>query len=71
MREDKVSGLTCYTGRTSHSVGHQSSDTQHMYCTAHRPPQELEPPKQEEQFNSSKNLKKKNAINSSAVLLQY
>lgn len=56
MREDKVSGLTCYTGRTSHSGGHQSSDIQHMYCTAHRPPQELEPPKQEEQFNSSKNV---------------
>lgn len=40
-------GLTCCTGHTSHSGGHQSSDTQHMWCTAHRPPQEPEPPKPE------------------------
>ena len=39
--------LTCCTGRTSHSGGHRSSDTQHMWCTARRPPQGPEPPKPE------------------------
>lgn len=48
MGEDKGNRLTCYTGRTSRSGGRQSSDTQHMYRTAHRPPQGPEPPKPEE-----------------------